>query len=300
MKYGYACINLSLGDKVTTNRNMIKKTFEAKGISYASELALKNSRDLITILKWNEQHDIPMFRITSDLFPWASEYTLGDMSNIDEIEQQLKRVRYIQDTYDLRVSFHPGPFNNLGSPNELVVKNTIKDLSHHGLLMNMMRQPMSRLAKINIHIGGTYGDKVETMKRWEENFHKLPSFVKTRLTLENDDKPNGYSVLDLYPFCRRIGIPLVFDYFHHSLNDAGLTEQEAFEMAYDTWPKGIMPTCHYSNSRRKYEDESVKVVAHADWIYKTPNTYGKEVGIMFETKMKDLAILDARAKGILV
>ena len=75
---GYACINLSLqAHKVTTNRGMIKKTFTEKGIAYASELALKNVQDLLTIVDWNLENGFGLFRISSDLFPWASEYRIA-------------------------------------------------------------------------------------------------------------------------------------------------------------------------------------------------------------------------------
>ena len=53
---GYACINMNLSNhkpKITTNRSMIKRTFTEKGLPYASELALQNCKDLLTILKWN-------------------------------------------------------------------------------------------------------------------------------------------------------------------------------------------------------------------------------------------------------
>ena len=56
---GYACINMELSQqpkskRVTTNRSMIRRTFDEKGLPYASELALANCRDLLKILQWNE------------------------------------------------------------------------------------------------------------------------------------------------------------------------------------------------------------------------------------------------------
>ena len=77
MNLGYACINMTLGKqkpKVTTNRSMIKKTFLEKGVEYAGELGLQNSRDLFKILEWNNHNNIKVFRLSSDMFPWASEY----------------------------------------------------------------------------------------------------------------------------------------------------------------------------------------------------------------------------------
>ena len=57
MNLGYACINMTLSEqkpKITTNRSMVKKTFQQKGLEYAGELGLQNARDLFHILKrWN-------------------------------------------------------------------------------------------------------------------------------------------------------------------------------------------------------------------------------------------------------
>ena len=74
---GYACINMGLSSlskskRVTTNRSMIRRTFLEKGLSYASELALQNCLDLEKIIQWNEDNDIKFYRMSSDLFPWAS------------------------------------------------------------------------------------------------------------------------------------------------------------------------------------------------------------------------------------
>ena len=70
--YGYACINQGFSlrpksQRITTNRTMIKRTFQQRGIEYASELALQNLRDLRTILEWNLENDIYFFRISSFL-----------------------------------------------------------------------------------------------------------------------------------------------------------------------------------------------------------------------------------------
>jgi UV DNA damage endonuclease len=85
---GYACINMTLGKKgITTNRSMIKRTFKEKGINHASELGIQNVRDLIEIIKWNEQNGIKLFRMSSDFFPWASEYKLSDMPHYQSYQK---------------------------------------------------------------------------------------------------------------------------------------------------------------------------------------------------------------------
>ena len=156
-------------------------------------------------------------------------------------------------------------------------------------MMGLSRTPYN---KINIHLGGAYGDKESAMDRFCKNFERLPENVQTRLTVENDDKASMYSVKDLYEgLYKRIGIPIVFDYHHFKFNTGGQTEQEALEMAISTWPKNITPIVHYSESKAEHQlDESIKPQAHSDIINQLPNTYGKEVDVMVEAKHKELAI----------
>ena len=294
-RMGYACINMQLSSqkpKIYTGRSMIKRTFQSKGINYASELGLQNCKDLLEIIKWNNENGFNFFRITSNLFPWCSEYDLKDMPDYDEICDILSEAgRYAIDN-DIRITSHPGPFNVLTSPHPHVVENCIKDLSIHGEVFDMMGLSRTPYNKINIHIGGVYGDKVSAMERFCENFHRLPDSVKTRLTVENDDKATMYSVTDLYEgvYCK-IGIPIVFDYHHHRFCDGGLSEEDALEVAISTWGN-IVPVVHYSESRNiEQEDDKIRPQAHSDYVRDYIDTYGNRVDIMVEAKHKELAVL---------
>lgn len=288
MNLGYACINLTLADEgITTNRGMIRKTFLEKGVPYASELALQNVQALLKIMEWNVENDIFVFRVTSDLFPWASEYKPEDMPHFREIREVLEAVGKLP----VRVSSHPGPFNKLAGAGA-TLQNTIKDLELHSEIFDLMNLPASHKAKINIHVGGAYGDKDETLKRFAKNFKLLSKNLQARLTVENDDKGGLYTVKQLMPLHEMTGIPLVFDYFHHKLHPGTQTEEEAFQTAYQTW--SVKPTFHYSSSRRENENPEAKKEAHSDWVHETINTYGMDVDIMLETKMKELSLLKYR------
>lgn len=289
---GYACINLSLqANKITTNRGMVKKTFTEKGIAYASELALKNVRDLLTIVDWNLDHGFQLFRISSDLFPWASEYRIATLPDFAEIRETLEEIG----ARPIRLTMHPGPFNHLAGQGK-VLENTIKDLEYQSDVFDLMGLKPSHWNKINIHAGGTYGDKAATLARFAKNFSLLSENLRARLTVENDDRPSLYTVTDLVSLYEAIGTPIVFDYFHHSLNPGSQTEEEAFLTAYDTWD--VRPVFHYSDSRQEYEDPKARREAHADWLYSAVNTYGREVDIVFESKMKELSILRLRGETI--
>ena len=295
MNLGYACINTGLSaNKIMTNRTMRRKTFEAKGLDYVSELALANIKDLETIVKWNNEHRIKLFRLSSQIFPWSDDYKLSDLKDDAEICDRMFNIGNIATQAGQRLTMHPGPYNCLASPNQKVVEKTIRELNCHSEQFNMMGFEPSPYNKINIHVGGAYGDKEATLERFCMNFYLLRDDTQKRLVIENDDSPNEYSVYDLYHgVYKEIGIPITFDYFHHKFNTGNLTEEEALKMAARTWPEGVTQCCHYSESRRKEKlDESIRPQAHSDIIYDKIDTYGLEPDIVIEAKLKEQAIFN--------
>ena len=209
IQLGYACINMTLGKEgISTNRSMIKKTFMQKGIEYAGELALKNVLDLEEIIHWNIKNDIFLYRMSSDVFPWASEYSIESLPQYLDIKYVLQMIGETATKHGVRIGCHPGPFNVLCSPNPQVVQNTFKDLETHAQIFDMMGLSQTPYNKINIHCNGTYGDKIASMQRFCDNFDKLSDSVKSRLTVENDDKASMYTVKDLMYIHEKIGIPI--------------------------------------------------------------------------------------------
>ncbi|HZG00761.1 MAG TPA: UV DNA damage repair endonuclease UvsE, partial [Chitinophagales bacterium] len=258
---GYACINLTLGAQgITSTRGMIQRTFEAKGIQYASLLSLQNAMDLLKITEWNVANNINVFRITSEMFPWSSAYKFEQLPDYKEIRAVLEQVG----KHPVRFTSHPSPFNKLaGEGNTLV--NTIDTLEKHSLIFDMMGLPATHRHKINIHVGGAYGDKTKTLETFAKNYKKLSKNLRGRLTVENDDKLGLYAVNELMPLHETIGIPIVFDYFHHKLHPNGLDEEDAFNLCYNTW--NVTPLFHFSSSRRDHEDPLAKREAHSDWVH---------------------------------
>lgn len=300
-RFGYACINLSLAAihgklAPTTNRSMIRKTFDQKGISYASKLSLENSKDLLAILKWNAKNDIYFFRLTSNLFPWASEYSIKSMPDYEEISFALFQCGEFAKKNGMRITSHPGPFNKLCSPNENVVLNTIKDLEMHGEIFDMIGLPQNHWSKINIHVGAAYDSKVDAAATFRKNFARLSPSVAKRLTLENDDKASLFSTKELYEMIYSdVGIPIVHDQHHHRFCDGGLSQYEAMKLAASTWSEGVTPVIHYSESKSDEDkNDKIKPQAHSDYVYNKIETYDLNVDIMIEAKAKDLALLKYR------
>jgi UV DNA damage endonuclease len=282
--------NVPAKKRVTTNRTMIQKTFKQRGISYAAELALLNVQDLYKILVWNTQNNINFYRMSSDMFPWASEYGIYNLPNIEQISTILKKCGDFAKANNQRLTFHPGPFNKLTSSNDRITTNTIKDLTVHADIMDLMGLSNTPFNKINIHVGATYKNKPAAIDQFLRNFELLPNNIKGKLTLENDDKPSLYTVEELYKFIyKNTNIPIVFDYHHHTLNNGGMPHSDALAIAVSTWGN-IKPVVHYSESRCKEQKIKCPPQAHSDYIYNHIDFYGHDVDCMIEAKQKELAL----------
>lgn len=279
-------------NRITTNRGMVKKTFLEKGLGYVSENALLNAKDLVKVIKWNNDNGIKMYRLSSDIFPWASEYEFSDLPDFDEIHQALLAAGDEAKRGGQRITYHPSPYGVLASVREDVVVKAIKDLRQHAEIMDLMGLDQSLFYPINIHVNTTQPTKEEAAQRFCDNFNLLPDTVKKRLVVEVDDKKSQFTSDDLYEMVyKKIGIPITFDYLHNKCNPSEKTEKEALSLCLSTWPKGIPAITHYSDSRRNYEDPLCKEVAHSDWIYQKVETYGMDFSIEFEVKMKEKALL---------
>jgi len=251
-----------MGKKVSTNRAMVKRTFQSKGLDYVSELALLNAKDIIKILEWNRLNGIKVFRLSSAIIPWGDHIDITQLKDYKQIKSELKKAGDFAKFHNMRINSHPGPFVVLTSPKESVVEGAIKDLELHAKIFDLMGLSKTPFNNINIHCNGVYGDKQSAMDRFCKNFKRLSKSVRSRLTVENDDKATMYSVLDLIYIHQNTGIPIVFDYHHHKFCTGGLTEEEALKLAATTWPDGIRQEVHYL-----------------------------DIDVMVEAKSKELAIL---------
>lgn len=295
IRLGYCCINTSLKQLgITTNRGMTRKTFDTHGIHRASHLAIQNLEDLLRVLQYNADHSISVFRMSSDLFPWMSEYRFDSLPNFATILDLCQQVGQLAFSTGQRLSFHPGQFNVLASPRADLVRRTAWELDQHSRIMDMMGLPVDHSSAINIHIGGAYGDKVSAARRFIDNFQYLEESTRRRLVIENDDSANGYTVRDLHDLVyAHIGTPITFDHFHHDLNPGDMSRRDAAHLAATTWSaqsSQVIPLQHYSSSKRLHEDPTARRTAHADYIYEPIPNHGIAVDIELEAKAKEGAI----------
>jgi len=280
-------------DHITVNRGMVRKTFDAKGLTYVSELVIENLKDTLKVLDYNLSVGIYIYRLSSDSFPWMSEYEFSDLPNFKLIQILMTQIGDKIKSNNIRVSYHPGPFNVLASENDSVVEKTINELNKHAELMDLMGLEQSTKYPINIHINTTKPTCEEAAQRFVDRFPLLSESCRKRLTVENDDSPNQYSVKMLYDTVHtKIGIPIVFDQHHFNYGPQDQTMEEALKLAHSTW-NGIRPLTHMS-SPKTLEDNSGKQTAHADYIYEEIKTFGLDFDTEIEAKAKDLAVIRYR------
>lgn len=295
--FGYCCISIGVNkflkkkDEISVNRGMIKKTFDAKGLTYVSELTILNLEDCFKILKYNIKNDIFVYRMSSDMFPWFTHYNLTDLPNFNKIKNLLKKIGDFVLENKMRVGFHPGPFCIISSERQDVVDKAIDELDKHSQMLDLMGLPANNFYSINIHLNSTKPTLEASAERFCKNFQFLSETTRKRLTVENDDKLAQFTVQDLYKLIHcKVGIPIIADSLHFACHTGGYTWEDTFKLAISTW-NDVKPLCHHSSSRKLHEDVSTTLQTHTDYLYERFDNFGINVDVELECKMKDVALL---------
>ena len=296
VQLGLCCLNTVLRTQkppVFASRKMIIRTIEEQGIEVLQEKILQNLRDVLTMMDWNEANGIKVFRLSSELFPHKSNPKVEDYS-FEFAKELLTQVGVKSRLYNQRLTFHPGQYNVVGTPNKKSFEQTIVDLKYHADVLDLIDAGTDSV--MVVHGGGVYGDKDATIKRWCEQYMLLPENVRARLVLENCEK--CFSIKDCLRVSEAVNIPVVFD-THHYACYCQMHPEEQFEPASEYIPRilaswkrrGIKPKFHVS------EQGSGRVGHHSDYIdvipeylREIPVKYGVEIDIMIEAKMKEQAI----------
>ena len=297
IQLGLCCLNMTLrgqNPSVFASRKMIIRTIKQKGIYCLKLKIIENLCDVLKIMDWNEENGIKVYRLSSEMFPHKSNPKVEDYT-FDFVLDLLKLIGEKSKKYNQRLTFHPGQYNVVGTPNQKVFEQTCINLKYQADVLDLMGMGVDSV--MVVHGGGMYGDKEKTKIRWCEQFHELPENVKKRLVLENCEK--SFSIKDCLEVSNRINIPIVFDTHHFECYKL-LHPDEDFEDAsvyipliLETWKKrGIKPKFHVS------EQGSGRCGHHSDYIeeipeylLEIPEKYGINIDIMIEAKCKELAIL---------
>ena len=287
---GLVCITHS--DEVryrTTTRKQLLKFDAAEQKRRLRALYAENLARLNRALDFCEARGLRLYRLTSGLFPFADDEAGADV--LPEFAGEARRTGERANALGVRLVMHPDQFVVLSSDSPQVVRNSIKILETHALVLDMLAQPRSPWAAMEIH-GGKGGRAANLVRVVGE----LPEAVRSRIAFENDEY--AYSAAQILEVCREARVPMVFDAHHHVCRE-GLASYEDPSVAHflaaarETWPRPEWQLVHISNGRESFADRH-----HSDLIEQMPEAYRRAPWIEVEAKHKELAIEKLRAEWL--
>ena len=282
MKLGYPCSNLSVG--CSAARTFRLASFSPERLTETVNASLDC---LETLLQWNADHAIGYFRISSDTIPFASHPVM----TVDwraEFGPRFAQIGAFVQEHGMRINCHPGQYILLNAPNEEIVARSVAELTYTADLFDLMG--LDHTHKMQIHTGGVYGDKPAAIRRFIERYQTLPDAVRRRLVIENDERQ--YRLADNLAIHGATGIPLLFDVFHHALNNAGETVPEALDLFTPTWAGHGRPAMDYSSQNADKQAGAHTLSVDLDDFARFFNDLGdRDVDLMLEIKDKERSVL---------
>jgi len=296
VRIGYVAISNVLGKKVTSSSTITFSNYNKiqnleKKLEKLKVVSLSNLKALEEILKYNIENNIHFYRITSALIPLVTHPEVGDWGHRKIFKKDFEYIGKIIKDSKMRVDTHTDEFNVINSINPKVVENTENNLIRQVEWFEDMNLN-EKEGKMVIHIGGATGGKKEALKRFINNFNKLPKKITSRLIIENDDKT--YTAKEVLDLCKIIKAPMVLDVHHHNCNNDNENLEDMMEDILSTWNyEDLPPKLHFSSPKENGKDRR-----HADFInanefvnfLEFAKKLNRDFDIMLECKEKDVAL----------
>ncbi len=285
MRIGYPCINRSIG--CTSNSTFRLASYSEENL--VSKIS-NNLECLDRILKYNIGAGLLFFRISSDIVPFAShpvcKYNWGE-----HFKREFRSMGKLIKRNRMRISMHPDQFVLLNSPRREVTERSISELEYHCKVLNLMG--LGSDAKIQIHVGGVYGEKEKAIERFLDRYVGLSKLIRNRLVIENDERL--FPLRDCLRISGKCGIPVVFDSFHHRCLNNGETARDGMESSGNTWKKkdGVLMVDYSSQKKGGRRGQHVESIDLKDFRGFIERTGRIEFDLMLEIKDKEKSALMA-------
>lgn len=286
MRIGYPCINRSLG--LSTSRTFRLASYSEERLRETVALNLKNLRE---ILRFNRDNDLLFFRIGSGLVPFAS-HPINRFSWAEHFRSEFEMIgSYVREN-GLRLSMHPDQFTLINARDDRIVERSAAELDYHVKVLDLMELDLTH--KVQIHLGGVYGDREASRRRFVRNYRKLPARIKKRLVIENDERL--YGLADCLTVSRSVGVPVLFDVFHHSVLNQGEPIGSSLAEAARTWSeKDGPPMVDYSSQASgKRTGAHAETIDADDFLGFLREKGAVDIDMMLEIKDKEKSALRAR------
>jgi UV DNA damage endonuclease len=288
--------------KTMTMASFVKLADREAAIRRLERIAEENLQNTLRLLKHNRYLGVHVYRLTSKLIPLATHEDLRDWDPYPALAPAFAEVGAFVREHDMRVSFHPDHFTVLSTPRAEVFRKSVIDLNHHVRMLEAMG--LDGRATNNIHVGGSYGDKETSGRRFIEQFRTIEPRITRRITLENDDKT--FTASETLNIAEEAGVPMVLDIHHDAVNPSEEEATALWARIQATWdrfpwnvehansPLSLPPKLHMSSPKSESDPRG-----HADhidleplikFLYAIADTT-PAIDVMIEAKRKDEALL---------
>jgi UV DNA damage endonuclease len=294
VRLGYVAMSMELKNaspsKTMTFTSFQKIQDREAAIRKLERIALMNLQNTLRLLKHNAVSDIHFYRLTSRLIPLANHEELLDWDYMKPLKEMLSEIGDFAKKYEMRIDFHPDHFVLINSLKNNILKNSIKTLKMHYLLLKGIG--IDTTHRCVMHIGGNYKETEKSLERFIYNWMVVPRSIQEMIILENDD--TSFTLDDTLYICEKLGIPLVFDYHHHLAHYRNANWEVNWERVVQTWKCSPLPIkMHISSpkSEKAYRH-------HADYVdidmffrfLKEIQGSISQIDCMIEAKQKDEAL----------
>lgn len=256
----------------------------------------ENLHNTLRLLRHNRAHEIHLYRFSSKLIPLVGHEDLPDWDPITSLAPSFAEVGSYVREHGMRVSFHPDHFTVLSTPRADVYQKSVDDLERHTRMLEAMG--LDESARMNIHMGGTYGDKEKAFSRFLMQFTKLEPRIAKRITLENDDKT--FNAEETLEACEKLVVPMVLDIHHDAVNPSALPASELWPRVARTWDGAgkiaghpLPPKIHVSSPKSEADPRGHADYVDANVLLKFLSAIAEHttrLDVMIEAKMKDGAL----------
>ncbi|WP_071394572.1 UV DNA damage repair endonuclease UvsE [Bacillus tuaregi] len=294
VRLGYVAMSMEL-QNASPSQTMTFTQFQKirdreAAIRKLERIAISNLENTLRLLRHNAFSEIHFYRITSRLIPLANHEELLDWDYMKPLKKNLQEVGEFAKSNAIRIDFHPDHFVVINSAKKEVLKNSIKTLKLHYLLLKGMEiDPEHRCV---LHVGGNYKETDKSLERFVDNWMLVPGPIQKMIMLENDD--TSFTVDDTLYLCEKLGIPLVFDYHHHLAHNHNENWQDNWERITATWQNSPLPIkMHISSPKSEAEFRHHSNYVDIDMFFRFLNEMKgsvSQIDCMIEAKKKDQAL----------
>lgn len=286
MKIGYPCINNTIG--CTSGHTFRLKSYTEERLKATIK---QNLECLQKTLEYNKAHNLLFFRVCSGIVPFAS-HPINAFNWQKHFRNEFEAIGTYAKQNSFRISVHPDQFTLINSPSLDIFENSKKELLYHAQLLDLMQ--LDAQAKIQIHVGGAYGNKTQSIQTFVNRFRTLQEAIKRRLVIENDERL--FNIDECLEISSKTGVPVVFDVLHDRINHQTAFNRDYFERVTQTWnqKRDGLPMVDYSNQKIGGKPgQHAPTLDSEDFSLFLVNTCGFDFDVMLEIKDKETSAVKA-------